>query len=152
MSTNKHIFVNRSLTPEGEIAEFGPFTWKRRLPTSENRDEAWELTHISGVKRHDMEVIGLTFFAVKNYGGTPGKGFAGWKLVSGGPFDAAGSYDNVNAAIEGVTPYVIEHFTRIAATKQREAKRILSLIADFQPKLTLAMPAGAGKSDWSPCG
>lgn len=150
MSTNKHTYVNRTVTPDGEIAEFGPFTWKRCKDGS--REESWDLTHINGVDRNKIQFVGLTYFCVKNYGGKPGDGFKGWKLVSGGPFNSAGAYDTVNEAIAGVTPYMIEYYTRLAADKMTEAKSILKLLAGFQPKLTLAMPAGAGKTGWGPCG
>lgn len=149
--------MNRTVVPEGEIAELGPFTWTKQTIdfARHSEEDLWVLTHINGVKRSDIAVVGLTHFALKNYGGTPGKGFHGWKLVSGGPFDGAGAYSSLRDAIEGVTPYVIEYYTRIAAEKRAEANRILELIKDFQPKLILATPVeehSVTASNWSPCG
>lgn len=114
----------------------GPFTWVKRLPVetvSGSTDEVWRLQHPEELER----IVGLTSFAVKNYGGEPGPGFKGWKLVSGGPFDAAGSYDNLEAAIKGVTPYVVAFYRRQAVAKLKEAEQIILMISAFGENLAV---------------
>jgi len=98
----------------------GPLEWSRR---DNGGCETWEL--ISGKE------LKLTYFCIQNYGGKPGPGFSGWKLVSGGPFDDAGAYGSLAAALDGVTPYLINRFREEAATAKTRADELSKLLAGF---------------------
>jgi hypothetical protein len=106
----------------------GPFTWvQERLPnrSSLDKEEVWTLQRPEG----------MTHFVLKNYGGTPGPGFAGWKLVSGGPFDSAGAYDSFESAAQGVVPYLIQHYREQAAELRATAERMLAQVTGFERTL-----------------
>ena len=85
-----------------------PFTWKRA--DDGPKEEAWDLIR---------PFAGATYFCIKNYGGPPRPGFAGWKLVSGGPFDDAGAYTCFLDAVQGVTPYLVRYFKQEAKKQKR---------------------------------
>lgn len=81
-----------------ETKKIGCFTWVLR---SHNEDgEIWDLSFDDGLRNH------VPAFCIKNYGGEPGPGFAGWKLVSGGPYDEAGSYHTAEDAMHGVAEWL----------------------------------------------
>lgn len=94
------------------VIKRGPFVFTKRVTSS--GDEAWDITLKCGTPMP-------TFFCVKNYGGEPGPGFAGWKLVSVWPFDQAGAYKTRDAAIAGVIPFVTQHTMEAARRKMAEA-------------------------------
>lgn len=98
-----------------DTIKHGPFTWKRdREIMNEDR---WELDTPS--------ILGFTCFCVKNYGGAPGPGFAGWKLVSGGPFDDAGAYATRDEAIKGATPWLVAYYHREAKRRLNDAQEMI---------------------------
>lgn len=99
----------------------GPFTWNKQELTSRYTEEVWVLERPNT----------MTSFVLKNYGGTPGEGFAGWKLVSGGPFDDAGAYSNLDDAIKGVTPYLIEYYRRQAVELIKNANQMITMVSNF---------------------
>jgi hypothetical protein len=111
----------------------GPFTWVREFNENE-RNEVWRLVWPEALKG-----AGLTRFVVKNYGGEPGEGFSGWKLVSGGPFDDAGAYSDLDSALDGVTPWLIVYFRARARQKIDEAHTLIDVLnqvthhLDFPP-------------------
>ena len=93
----------------------GPFTWTRR---DNGGDECWNLVQDQSLR--------MTVWSLKNYGGPPGRGFSGWKLVSGGPFDDAGAWATRDEAMQGVVPFLLEWYRkelreRIAAADQLRA-------------------------------
>ena len=95
----------------------GPFTWVRDMESS---DEVWRLQKPEGLP--------ATTFCLKNYGGTPGPGFAGWKLVSGGPFDRAGAYASLHEALIPVTAWLVNYYLDEAKRKREAAERTIALI------------------------
>lgn len=118
--------------PEAEQIKSGPFTFVRRQRMSEyNAQEAhfvWEVTFTSLPQIERNKMIGLTYFCLKNYGGKPGPGFRGWKLVSGGPYDEAGSYATLEEAVVGVTPWLVAYYNRLAAQKVEEARQLIGVL------------------------
>lgn len=101
----------------------GPFTWIKRADQSEC--EVWELER--------EKDAGLTHFVIKNYGGEPGSGFSGWKLVSGGPFDSAGAYASREEAMVGVVPFLIEWYANeIVELMDKATGRIIALKRFFE--------------------
>lgn len=100
---------------------YGPFTWELCPPQS--GCEVWGLVLPEG--------MGFTPFVIKNYGGTPGPGFAGWKLVSGGPFDSAGAYARFEKAVAGITPWLVAHYKKTAADKCAEVSEMLRRVSSF---------------------
>ena len=103
---------------------YGPFTWERR----EGGDyEVWELQR--------PEELHLTYFVLKNYGGKPGPGFKGWKLVSAGPFDKAGAYDSFDAALVGVTPWLVAYFLEDLDAKLAEYNSMLQYMTEMRARL-----------------
>ena len=98
-----------------DTIERGPFVFTKRNPPSISGDECWEISLKCGAEMP-------TYFCIKNYGGEPGPGFMGWKLVSGGPFNSAGAYTSRDEAIAGVIPFMTAHIKTVAAKKLAEAK------------------------------
>lgn len=94
----------------------GHFTWKKRL-TQPGEEQVWDLILPGDLNQY------IQGFCVKNYGGVPGDGFAGWKLVSGGPFDSAGAYYNAADAMEGVSDWLMNKLTLDVATRLADAKK-----------------------------
>ena len=126
----------RYISPD--VATCGPFTWMRvARPVSE---EVWTLVL--------PEAVGgvLPTFCVKNYGGEPGPGFAGWKLVSGGPFDSAGAYRTRDEAFAGVVPWLVDYLGRKAAEKINDARAIAQHLSSFLPTIQAKEPEV--KTDW----
>lgn len=115
-----------------EEIKHGPFTWRKRERDGYARStfdpEVWEL-------QRDSE-LPTTFFVLKNYGGQPGPGFKGWKLVSGGPFDSAGAYASFDAALKGVTPWLVEHYRKQARERIEAGERMLVKLREFEAALT----------------
>ena len=107
--------------------QHGPFTWRRQ--EDQRECEVWLLLL--------PEEVRMTHFVLKNYGGTPGCGFNGWKLVSGGPFDAAGSYSTRKKAVEGVTPFLVEYYRVQAAEMVENARKVVKLTKKFLGGLDL---------------
>lgn len=103
----------------------GPFTWEKREDAT---DETWELVR-------DPEAD-LTYFVVKNYGGEPGPGFKGWKLVSGGPFDAAGAWSSRDEAMAGVVPFLLEWYERQVAELLLELEARLTVLRRVRDELS----------------
>lgn len=102
----------------------GPFTWTK-CPGRPGA-EVWQ---------NDVPAdVGLTFFCLKNYGGTPGPGFAGWKLVSGGPFDTAGAYSSFKEAVDGVTPWLIKFYAAQAAELTAKAQYLSDVAQRYAAK------------------
>ena len=99
----------------------GPFTWERQ--ERESGCEVWNLLRPEGVE--------MTYFCLKNYGGQPGPGFNGWKLVSGGPFDSAGAYSSLEEAIDGVTPYLVGRYIAEANQARKRAERLIAVVENF---------------------
>lgn len=96
---------------------YGPFTWTQR----EAREDIWDVNHPEG----------MTHFCLKYYGGAPGPGFAGWKLVSGGPFDDAGAYRTWRDAMIGATPYLVRYYQNEAREKLDEALKMINTVSLF---------------------
>jgi hypothetical protein len=89
----------------------GPFTW---IYAGDRGGEVWDLRR--------GRTTECTMFCLKNYGGTPGEGFAGWKLVSGGPFDTAGAYATLESAATGVVDFLTKYYIKEATDKIRRAR------------------------------
>ncbi len=100
---------------------YGPFTWTK---DEENNRECWDLERLPGLSQ--------THFSVKNYGGEPGDGFRGWKLVSAGPFNSAGSYKTFEEALVGITPYLVGYYTQHVAEQMRTAQRAQEALLDLR--------------------
>jgi hypothetical protein len=102
----------------------GPFTWKH--DSRGGPDEVWELVI-------DPDAC-LTRFCVKNYGGEPNdeNPFSGWRLVSGGPFRTVGGWTSRDAAIRGVTCWLIGYIRRDAETKAETLRKQLAALATIE--------------------
>lgn len=100
----------------------GPFTWKRRIGAAE---ESWEL-RVPGY---------FTHWAVKDYGGSPGPGFQGWKLVSGGPFEDAGAYNTREEAMEGVIPFLMQRVEQEIEERLAEAEALRAVLNNWRTQL-----------------
>ena len=108
-----------------EILTVGPFTWAKADPRGGS--ECWDLVRPEGVQ--------MTAWSLKDYGGIPGPGFRGWKLVCGGPFDSAGSYATREEAMEGVVPWLLEYVQGEIDTKLREAEKLQKALLKMCAKL-----------------
>lgn len=102
------------------VRTHGPFTWRKR---DNCKDEIWDLDLPS--------IAGLTSFSLKNYGGTPGPGFSGWKLVSGGPFDDAGAFDTFEHAVIDVTDYLIDYYQDQSERMAEQAEKLRAAVTGF---------------------
>lgn len=109
----------------------GPFTWVQRPPHS-GGEEVWELER--------EKDAGLTHFIIKNYGGEPGPGFKGWKLVSGGPFDRAGAYATKEEAMNGVVPFLMEWYAREIIELMAKVEVRVAAIRRFEESLRHESP------------
>ena len=109
----------------GTIKKHGPFTWT--YTDDKVAREAWTLT---------SPYEGATFFCLVNYGGKPGDGFAGWKLVSGGPFDEAGAYDSFDTALKGVTPWLMKYMLADVNIQKRQLDKRLLTVRRFKKLLS----------------
>lgn len=109
-----------------QIKKLGPFTW---VNTTDPREEGFRAECWTLQVDPDMPT---THWCVKNYGGEPGPGFHGWKLVSGGPFDSAGAYSNLDDAIKGVTPWLIARYKEDAERELAKAEKTLAALKRFK--------------------
>lgn len=101
-----------------ERIKVGPFEWQLDADEDGHRHaECWDLVQPEGLK--------LTFWSLKNYGGTPNdkSGFSGWRLVSGGPFTSAGGWTTRDDAMRGVISWLLAYYRADVAKKIEEAKR-----------------------------
>src|SRR5258706_14166393 len=111
--------------PKQQRHEYGSFTWVRN---DDGKEESWDLVRIPDLL--------TTYWAVKNYGGDPGPGFTGWKLVSGGPFDEAGAWATRDEAMRGVIPYLLADLRAEVAKKLAEADAALTALTRLQIALS----------------
>lgn len=118
--------------PKRPRVTHGPFTWEKQEP--HGKDEVWKL----------VAPEPLYHFVIKNYGGIPGPGFSGWKLVSGGPFDEPGAYSSLTDAMKGITPWLAEYLLYNAEAKKIEAMNMAAKYGE----LARCMRAVDPKIDW----
>jgi hypothetical protein len=112
---------------EPETIKVGPFTWKRK---DHDEDECWVLVQ--------PENFPTTHWCLKDYGGEPqpGGGFNGWRLVSGGPFSAAGGWRSRDGAMLGVVPWLVNYYRTQLRYEIEKAKRM----ADAMEKVLKDLP------------
>lgn len=116
---------------------YGPLTWVRC--EDQSKCEVWEPQVPAGLP--------TTHFVLKNYGGTPGPGFKGWKLVSGSPFDRAGAYNTFEEAVAGTTSFLLARWREDVNEHRERADRVESAVNALMGKLGGHMPNGAVVAD-----
>jgi hypothetical protein len=111
-----------------ERVTVGPFTWEG--PTYHSDNEVWTLVGPIAT------AIG-TRWALKDYGPPthPGSGFSNWRLVSGGPFRAAGEWFSRDEAMTGVVPYLSQQVRQTLVVRHVEVERLQKALHDADTAL-----------------
>lgn len=113
----------------GEIRKYSCFTWERQ--EDQSGCEVWRLSSVKDIE-------GFTQFALKNYGGEPNdkSAFSGWRIVSGGPFTAAGGWTNIEDALTDVTPWLVDRYRKEAEMLKAKLGRLIAAIDEFDSVLS----------------
>ena len=104
-------------------AAYGHLVYKR----TSHKPEIWVIDHPT--------TLDLGHWAVEDYGPLTEDPFSGWRVVSGGPFMAAGGWTNREDALRGAAPWIINRFRVEAQHLNDKAERttqfVSKLLHDF---------------------